>query len=47
MPKYQGKEVKARELKQGDAKFDPNKPQMVITHDDGREETVAKNDVTQ
>ena len=34
------------DAKQGDKGFDPNRPMVKIRHEDGREETVAKNEVT-
>ena len=48
MATYKSKEVTiSGNLKQGDPGFDPNRPMVKIKHSDGREETVAKADVTE
>jgi hypothetical protein len=46
MATYQSKKVTITgDLKQGDPGFDASKPKVKIKHQDGREETVAKDQV--
>lgn len=47
MPKYKGQEVKVRELDKNDSRNKQDDPQVVVIHNDGREEVVSKSQVTE
>jgi len=46
MAQYKGKKVTTRELSTDDPRFDKNVPKIIVIGADGKEEVVAKSEVS-